>query len=195
MKSPHVEKQVIGDLSENQLQALKETVKLAKANKNKAVLNGPTSSSLNGLSPATQPEKATPDVLQMLNDHLGSEEGSKNKRLKRASEGECFESKPKSELIQDTASSHHEEETASLGKRSIADSNELRLCGKRKNIGHFLESISMLESVISGLESSSFKSEKAQNELTSADMKTVETTQDSLISLFSLVERVEKLAF
>jgi hypothetical protein len=137
----------------------------------------------------------------MLNDHLGSEEGPKNKRLKRTAEGQCFESKPRSELIQDTASSHHEEETASLGKRSIADSNELRLCGKRKNIGHFLESISMLEGVISGLESSSFKSEKAQNELTSADMKTVEVkvllTQDHtrLTPITLLASRARREAF
>lgn len=118
----------------------------------------------------------------MLNDHLGSDEGSKNKRLKRASEGECLESKKKSEVIQDTASSHHEEESASLGKRSIADSTEIKLCGKRKDIGHFLDSISMLEGVIAELESSNFKIEKVQNELTSSEEKTVEVkvllTQD-----------------
>jgi len=195
MKSPHVEKQAIGDLSESQLQALKETVKLAKANKNKAVQNGLASPIQNGCSPVTQPENVTPTALQMLNDHLGSEEGPKNKRLKRASEGECLEAGTRSDFIQDTASSHHEEETASLGKRSMADSAELRLCGKRKDLGHFLDSISMLEGVIAGLETTTFKPEKAHNELTSsADAKTAETVQDKLHSLFSLVERVEKLS-
>lgn len=87
-----------------------------------------------------------------------------------------MESKSKIDLIQDTASSHHEEESASLGKRSIADSNDLRLCGRRKDISHFLDSITMLEGVIIGLESSNFKPEKVQNELASSDEKTAEVT-------------------
>lgn len=53
--------------------------------------------------------------------------------------------------VTETASSHHEhhdEESASLGKRSLSESVELRLCANVKKLDHFLDSLSMLEQTL-----------------------------------------------
>lgn len=97
-----------------------------------------------------QPAKAA-DVYRLLNDHL-TDVSEPQKRLKKSSDHCEWAEKPR-DCGQDTASSHHEEE-ASLGKRSASDTSDLRLTGRRKDVCHFLDSISVLEGVIAHLESS-----------------------------------------
>ena len=95
------------------------------------------------------PENAS-DVYRLLNDHL-ADVAQPQKRMKSSSDqSEWSEFKPK-DSIHETASSHHEEE-ASLGKRSNSDAGDLRLCGRRKDVGHFLDSIIKLEGVITDIE-------------------------------------------
>lgn len=96
----------------------------------------------------TQSEK-TPDVYRLLNDHL-ADASQTLKRPKKSSDHCEWAEKPR-DYGQETASSHHEEE-ASLGKRSASDAGEWRLCGNRKDMSHFLDSISLLEGMLADFE-------------------------------------------
>jgi hypothetical protein len=100
------------------------------------------------------------DVFAMLNQHLGSQESTfyLEKRAKKASEGgESYieVSHPKvnsrGDIILDTASSNHEEESASLGKRSVSEFCELKICGKRNQISPYLDSVCELERALEKL--------------------------------------------
>lgn len=96
-----------------------------------------------------QPEKAA-EVYRLLNDHL-ADASEPTKRMKKSSDHCEWAEKPR-DYGQETASSHHEED-ASLGKRSSSDTGELRVCGRRKDVGHFLDSISLLENMLADFES------------------------------------------
>lgn len=63
----------------------------------------------------------------------------------------CEEAKPRPDLATDTCSSRHEEETASLGKRSLSELSEVRIFVKGKDIDPFLFSIKRLEESLEDL--------------------------------------------
>lgn len=101
--------------------------------------------------PETREQLLVNQVFQSQDTRLEADLGGAEpvKRLKRESDHEDWtDGKGKSEGVQETASSQHGEETASLGKRSIAESTDLRLHGRPKAISHCLDSIEALESIL-----------------------------------------------
>lgn len=107
----------------------------------------------------TQPVKGPVDVFSLLNQHLGTDPSPNfDRRAKKASIADSTHEAPSKTSRQggdhpgDTASSVHDEESASLGKRSLSEFCELRLCGKRKQIGAYVDSIYKLERTLSTLE-------------------------------------------
>ena len=86
----------------------------------------------------------------MLNQHLTADSNlNQAKRAKRSldamNEGDCEAYKLRTDTAPDTPGSPYHEGSASLGKRSDSVSSELKLCGRKKDICMFLDSLSELE--------------------------------------------------
>lgn len=88
-------------------------------------------------------------MFNLINNHL-ADANLPQKRAKKSSDYCEWAEKPR-DYGQETASSHHEED-ASLGKRSASDPSEFRLWGRRKDVSHFLDSISHLEGMLADFE-------------------------------------------
>lgn len=138
----------------------------------------------------------------MLNQHLAAADSSLNqaKRAKRSlddfNEADCEVYKLRTETAPDTPGSPYQEGSASLGKRSDSVSSELKLCGRKKDICTFLDSLNELEHMLDRLDSKrSIEGSMVGSVIDENNSKTVQTTQDKLHTLFSVIDQIEGLAF